>query len=198
MRVCMSTKASRFDHVRVPLLGEHQAYNCAVALGMVDALREKGITTPEQTFVDGLAGVQVPGRLEVIREQPRIVVDCAHNAASVAALMRAIGQNINCESMVVIFGCAQDKDIDGMLLQLQLGADKVIFTSIGTQRSADPHELLVRFQEKTQKMAQVGRTLREAFAIAKHCVGREDLICITGSMYLVGEAKQLVAAGELV
>lgn len=197
MRVCMTTKNSRFDHVRVPMLGEHQSLNCAVALGMIDALREKGVPIQEQTAVDGLAGVQVPGRLEIIREQPRIVVDCAHNAASIAALMRAIGQNINCESMVVIFGCSLDKDIDGMLTQLQLGADKVIFTSNATPRSADPHDLLIRFQEKTQKMAQVGRTLKEAYAIAKHCVGREDLICITGSVYLVGEAKRLVAAGEL-
>lgn len=196
-RVCMSTQVSRFDHVQVPLLGEHQAINCGVALGMIDALREKGWEIPEQVAVDGLAKVRVPGRLEIIREHPRTIVDGAHNAASIAALMRAIGQNISSESMVVIFGCAADKDIDGMLTQLQLGADKVIFTSSGSPRSANPHELLVRFQDKCQKMAQVGETLREAYEIAKRCVGREDLICITGSFYLVGEAIRLNQAGQL-
>jgi dihydrofolate synthase/folylpolyglutamate synthase len=196
-RVCMTTKQSRFDHVHVPLLGEHQAMNCGVALGMVDALRERGFAVPEQQAVDGLARVSIPGRLEMVRDHPRTIVDGAHNAASIAALMRAIGQNISSESMVVIFGCSADKDIDGMLSQIQLGADKVIFTTAGTSRSADPHELLLRFQEKSAKMAQVGRTLPEAYEIAKTCVGREDVICITGSFYLVGEAKRLLALGQI-
>ncbi|MBW7904404.1 MAG: bifunctional folylpolyglutamate synthase/dihydrofolate synthase [Phycisphaerae bacterium] len=196
-RVCMTTKQSRFDHVHVPLLGEHQAMNCGVALGMIDALRERGFAVPEQQAVDGLARVSIPGRLEIVRDHPRTIVDGAHNAASIAALMRAIGQNISSESMVVIFGCSADKDIDGMLSQIQLGADKVIFTTAGTSRSADPHELLLRFQEKSPKMAQVGRTLPEAYEIAKTCVGREDVICITGSFYLVGEAKRLLALGQI-
>lgn len=196
-RVCMSARATRFDHVHVPLLGEHQALNCAVALGMIDALRERGWQLPEQPSIDGLERVYIPGRLEQVRDMPRTIVDAAHNAASVAALMRAIGQNISSESMVVIFGCSADKDIDGMLAQLQLGADKVIFTGNGTPRSADPFELLSRFQEKSQKMAQVAPDLAAAYEIAKHCVNREDIICITGSIYLVGEAKRLAAAGRL-
>lgn len=196
-RVCMATPSSRFDHLQVPLLGEHQAYNCAVALGMIDALRQKNVNIPEQTAIDGLARVRVQGRLETIREQPRTIVDAAHNAASVAALMKAIGQNITYDSMVVIFACSLDKDIDGMLGQLQLGADKVIFTTNGTSRSADPMDLHLRFLEKTQKMSQVAPNLVEAYKIARHCVTREDIICITGSVYLVGEAKKAQAAGLL-
>jgi len=196
-RVSVCTPTTRFDHLRVPLLGEHQAHNCGVALGIIDAMRAEKVSIPAQAAIDGLAKVRIEGRLEVIREQPRTVVDAAHNAASVSALMRAIGQNITYDSMVVIFGCAQDKDIDGMLNQLQLGADKVIFTTARTPRSADPRELHARFMERTQKMAQVANTLEEAYRIAGHCVTREDLICITGSVYLVGEAKKLHAAGRL-
>jgi len=192
-RVCVSTPTSRFDHLRVPLLGEHQAHNCGVALGIIDALRQCGYDVPGQAAIDGLAKVRVQGRLEFIRDYPRTVVDAAHNAASIGALMRAIGQNITYDSMVVIFGCSADKDIDGMLDQLQLGADKVIFTSTGVPRSADPHDLLNRFIERSQKMAQVGETLAEAYDIACRCVTREDLICITGSVYLVGLAKKLLA-----
>ncbi len=111
--------------------------------------------------------------------------------------MRAIGQNISYDSMVVIFGCCADKDVDGMLQQLQLGADKVIFTTSGTPRSMDPHELHNRFVEKSQKMAQVADTLEEAYRIACNCVSREDLVCITGSIFLVGLAKKLQVAGKL-
>ncbi len=189
-RVCLATSTTRIDHLKVPLLGEHQADNCGVALGMIDVLRESGIAISEQDTIDGLGKVQVQGRLEQIRAMPRTVVDAAHNAASVRALMKAIGQNIGYDSMVVIFGCSLDKDIDGMLTQLQTGADKIIFTSNGTPRSADPHELYQRFAEKSGKMAQVAPKLEDAFTIAQSCVTRDDLICITGSVYLVGEAKK--------
>jgi dihydrofolate synthase/folylpolyglutamate synthase len=195
-RVCMTTPTNRFDHIRVPLLGEHQAHNCGVALGIVDALQQRGIEISPQDVIDGLAEVRVQGRLETIRTQPHTIVDAAHNAASVAALMRAIGQNVAYDSMVVIFGCSSDKDIDGMLDQLQLGADKVIFTSTGTPRSADPHDLLMRFQEKSQKMAQVEEDLLQAYQTACNCVTREDLICVTGSVHLVGHAKKTLTAAE--
>ncbi|MBN2446085.1 MAG: bifunctional folylpolyglutamate synthase/dihydrofolate synthase [Phycisphaerae bacterium] len=196
-RVCMATPTTRFDHLPVPLYGEHQAHNCGVALGLIDSLREGGAAITVQDAIDGLARVRVEGRLETIRELPLTVVDSAHNGASIAALMRAIGQSFNYDSMVVIFGCSADKDIDGMLNQLRLGADKVIFTGIGNPRSADPLELHARFQEMTQKMAQVTPTLPEAYRIARNCVTREDLICITGSVYLVGEAKVMAAQGQL-
>lgn len=196
-RVCMASPISRFDHLQVPLLGEHQAFNCGVALAMFDALRERGHTLTVQNAIDGLGRVHVQGRLETLRSvPPRVIIDAAHNAASVRALMRAIGQNITYDSMVVIFGCMVDKDIDGMLAQLQLGADKVIFTPIASPRSADAKELLSRFVEKSQKMAQLAGSLEQAYQIAQHCVTREDLICITGSVYLVGEAKKLAAAGK--
>lgn len=189
-RVCMATKTSRFDHVRVPLAGEHQAENCAIALGLVDALREQGVEIAPQDAIDGLAKVSSFGRMQTIRRNPQTIVDGAHNAASIRALMRAIGQHITYDSMVVIFACSADKDIDGMLKQIQLGADKVIFTSTGTPRSADPHELQQRFQELSPKMAQVEERLEDAFRIAMHCVTREDLICITGSVYIAGAAMQ--------
>lgn len=193
-RVCMATPSTRFDHIQVPLLGEHQAHNCGVALGIVDALRERGIEVSAQDAIDGLAEVKVQGRLETIRELPHTIVDAAHNAASIRALMRAVGQNISYDSMVVIFGCSADKDIDGMLDQLQIGADKLIFTSTGTPRSTDPHDLLTRFQEKSYKMAQVEEDLIQAYRTACNCVTREDLICITGSVHLVGHAKRVLGA----
>lgn len=196
-RVCMATPRSRFDHLQVPLVGEHQAHNCGIALGIVDALREQGYEISPEDVIDGLAKTQIEGRCEVIRDLPLTVIDAAHNAESITALMRAIGQSFNYDSMVLIFGCSSDKDVDGMLDQLRLGADKVIFTNIGSPRSMDPKELLQRFQERTQKMAQSAETLEEAYQIARRCVSRDDLICITGSIYLIGEAKQKMLAGAL-
>lgn len=192
-RVSLTTKQSRFEHLHVPLIGEHQAINCGVALGVVDALKERGFAIDDQKAIEGLSKVRLPGRLEMICEEPRIIVDGAHNAASVEAVMRAIGQNISYDSMVVIFGCQTDKDIMGMIDHVQLGADKVIFTQSRSPRAADPAELAIMYNERCGKMSQVASNLEEALAIADRAVGREDLICITGSFYIVGEAKRVIA-----
>jgi dihydrofolate synthase/folylpolyglutamate synthase len=105
--------------------------------------------------------------------------------------MRGIGQNVPYDSMIVIFGCQRDKDVNGMLRHVQLGADKVIFTSTGSPRSMDPHDLSAAYVEQCGKMAQVAEDLEEAIRIAGSALTREDLICITGSFYLVGQAKRL-------
>jgi len=98
--------------------------------------------------------------------------------------------------MVVIFGCCGDKDVSGMLERVTHGADKVIFTKVDNIRSADPNELAMRYTELYGKMAQVAPTLQDALAIAYRAVTKEDLICITGSFYLVGEAKKFYASGK--
>lgn len=187
-RICLTTPNCRFEHLHVPLLGEHQAVNCSIALGMLDVLKSRGLPIDDQLAMGGLANVRLGGRMEIISEEPKILVDGAHNAASIDALMRAIGQNITYDSMVVIFGCAKDKDISGMVRRIQLGADKVIFTSTGSPRSADPVELAAEYTEKSGKMVQVAPTLEEAMQTAMGAVGRDDLICITGSFYLIADA----------
>ncbi len=189
-RLSLTTPTSRFEHLHVPLLGEHQAINCGVALSMLDALKSRGFQIDDQKAIAGLGTVQLAGRMEIIRQDPRILVDGAHNAASIEALIRAIGQNIPYDSMVVIFGCHRDKDIDGMLRRLKLGADKLIFAGTGSPRSMDPYELTERYTALTGKMAQTAATLEESMAIAFSVVTREDLICVTGSFHLVGLAKR--------
>lgn len=196
-RVCLTTPNSKFEHLAVPLIGEHQAINCGLALAVVDRLKSRGIAINDSRAMEGLSKVTIPGRMEMVSQTPRVIVDGAHNAASLDAAMRAIGQHIPYDSMVVIFGCCGDKDVPGMLERITSGADKVIFTRIDSVRSADPHELAVQYVELYGKMAQVAENLEEALSIANRAVTKEDLICITGSLYLVGEAKKLFAATKV-
>jgi dihydrofolate synthase/folylpolyglutamate synthase len=133
--------------------------------------------------------------MELVYEQPKILLDGAHNAASMAALIKTVGAHIPYDSMVLIFGCAVDKDIRGMLEKVDLGADKVIFTRSSTNpRAADPTDLQRMFGEVSGKMSQVAPTLKDAINIAYRAVGKGDLILIAGSFYLVGEAKTLLSA----
>ena len=192
-RICVTTPTCHFDHLLVPLVGEHQAMNCGVAIGVIDEMRKQGIPIVDEKCVSGLRNVRLPGRMEMICEEPRVLGDGAHNAASIEALMRAIGQNVPYDSMVVIFGCCADKDVEGMLKLIQLGADKIIFTKINSPRAMDPSDLAVKFSEVAGRMAQVATSLEDAFVIAEKAVTREDLICVTGSFYLVSAAKVLFA-----
>jgi dihydrofolate synthase/folylpolyglutamate synthase len=190
-RIGLTTATSKFEHLHVPLQGVHQAVNCGVALTMLDVLKSRGYQIDDQLAMSGLGNVRLPGRMQIICEEPRILVDAAHNAASIDALMRAIGQNINYDSMIVIFGCHKDKDISGMIRRIQLGADKIIFTGTGSPRSADPAELAALYTEHSGKMAQVGSSLEQAMRTAQSAATREDLICITGSFYLIAEAMRM-------
>lgn len=193
MLVGLATDRTSFEHISVPLMGEHQAFNCGLALAILDRLGERGFRITDARITKGLASVRMPGRMEIVRENPRVLLDGAHNAESIKALIRAIGTQVPYDSMIVIFGCAADKDIPGMLAEIALGADKVIFTRTrGSARAADPQELARRFTEENERMAQTAASLEEALALAGRGVGRDDLICITGSLHLVGEAKGLM------
>jgi dihydrofolate synthase/folylpolyglutamate synthase len=190
MRVCMTTEGNRFEHLAVPLMGEHQAVNCGLALAMLDKLHRGGLTFDLPKALEGLSRVKIPGRLEIVNREPQVIIDGAHNAASMQALFRGVGQHIPYDSMVVIFGCNCDKDIDGMLEKISLGADKVIFTkSSNNPKAADPAELSNLYTERYGKMAQVAESFEHAMEIAERAITREDLIVITGSFYLIGEAK---------
>ncbi len=193
-RVCLTTPLSKYEHLAVPLMGEHQAINCGLALSVIDKLKGRGFAISDAKVIEGLGKTRVPGRMEMISQTPRVIVDCAHNAASVDAAMRAIGQHVPYDSLIVIFGCCQDKDVAGMLERISAGADKVIFTPVQSIRTASPDELAASYTELYGKMAQVAPTLEEALVIANRAVTKEDLICITGSFFLVGEAKRLFAA----
>ncbi|MEM7227849.1 MAG: folylpolyglutamate synthase/dihydrofolate synthase family protein [Planctomycetota bacterium] len=190
-RVCLITESSQFMHLPVPLPGEHQAANCGLALAAIDLLSNAGFRFEEVPLHKGLASTQNPGRMELIWDRPRILIDGAHNAVALSSLIRCVGAHVPYDSMVCVFGCCEDKDVSALLEKVALGGDKIIFTkSRGTPRAADPEDLQKQFAEISGKMSQVARSLPEALDLASRAVGRDDLIVVTGSFYLAGEAKK--------
>lgn len=198
-RVCLSSDRNNFEHFVVPLMGHHQGHNCGLALAILDKLCERGFETPAELVNDGLESTSLPARAEIAWPSPRIMLDGAHNPSSLRALFTTIGQHVPYDSLVVVFGCGSDKDVPGMLAELDRGADKVIFTrAAGNPRAVDPHELARMFEEASGKMCQVEATLKDAINAAHAAVSSEDLIAVTGSFFLAGEAKKLLshAAGR--
>ena len=144
-------------------------------------------------MTQGLARTPNFGRLEQVWERPRIIVDGAHNPESVSGLVKAIGAHMRYDSMVMIFGCAADKNVPGMLQAVARGADKIIFTRASdSPRAMDPKELHRRFAEFSHKMVQTAPNVKDAINLAARAVARDDIICVTGSFYVAGEAKKLL------
>ncbi|MEM1356406.1 MAG: folylpolyglutamate synthase/dihydrofolate synthase family protein [Planctomycetota bacterium] len=190
-RVCVNTDTSKFEHLPVPLKGEHQAHNCGLALAILDKLKSHGFHFEEQRLIQGLADTNLPGRMELVHEKPRVIIDGAHNAASLQALIKSLGAHVQYDSLVMVFGCGADKDVNGMLEQVALGADKVVFTRAKMNpRAMEEQDLLTQFADLSGKMAQTASTLPEALKLAGRAVSREDLIIVTGSFYLAGEARK--------
>jgi len=193
-RICVTSQRIGYEHMAVPLKGEHQAGNCGLALALLDQLAARGFVLPEREVAEGLAKTPVSGRLELAWSSPRILLDTAHTPDSMQCLIRAVGAHLRFDSLVAIFGCCGDKAVDSMLVEIARGADKVIFTKVSDNpRAMDPEELATRFREQTGTMCQTEPDLKSAINTAARAVGRDDLVLVTGSCYLVGEAKRLLA-----
>src|SRR5207237_8951805 len=108
-RVCLTTPNSKFEHLAVPLIGEHQAINCGMALSVIDRLKGRGFAISDNKAMEGLSKTVAPGRMEMVSQMPAVIVDGAHNAASLDAMMRGIGQHVPYHSMWVLCGCSADK-----------------------------------------------------------------------------------------
>jgi dihydrofolate synthase/folylpolyglutamate synthase len=193
-RICIITEETQFMHTPVPLQGAHQARNCGLALAAICKLKTLGFKFEDASLYESLEKSTIEGRMELAWDKPKILVDGAHNPSSLQSLIRCIGAHVPYDSMVCVFGCCADKDVNGMLRELSLGADKIIFTkSDGNPRAAEPQILQRQFAEISGKMTQVAESLGEALEIAARATSRDDLICVTGSFYIVGDAKKHLA-----
>ncbi|MBL4697632.1 MAG: bifunctional folylpolyglutamate synthase/dihydrofolate synthase [Phycisphaerales bacterium] len=194
-RVCVGKEDEGFEHISVPLLGMHQADNCALALAIILELRSHRFVLPERLISAGLEQINRSGRIEQIFDQPRIYIDGAHTPESVRETLKAVGAHIKYDSLVVIFGCASDKDVAGMLRELDRGADKVLFTKAsGNPRAMDPDELLSMFAQDHRVMGEVKASVKEAINVAAGVIKKDDVILLLGSFYIAGEAKALFQA----
>jgi dihydrofolate synthase/folylpolyglutamate synthase len=131
-----------FRDIGLGLLGRHQAANAGLAWAAADELRQQGWAIPEAAVRRGLAEVRWPARVEVVARRPTVVLDAAHNAASVAALMEVLAESFVARRRWLIFATTQEKDLRGMLERLRGHFDEVIFTRyLDNPRGVPPEEL---------------------------------------------------------
>jgi len=194
-KVCVGQGQDCFEHMSVPLLGEHQGANCGLALAIILELRNHGFDLPEQQIIAGLEHTPREGRLEQVNDRPKVYIDGAHTPESVKETLKAVAQQVTFDSMVVIFGCSADKQSDAMLEELKARADKVIFTkATSNARSMNPDVLSKRYTDRFSRSCESYPTPTQAIKSAGMSLGPNDLLLILGSFYLAGETKSLFEA----
>jgi dihydrofolate synthase/folylpolyglutamate synthase len=180
-----------YERLTCPLAGRHQLRNAALALGTVELIGAAGFKVDDRAVVEGLRRTRWEGRLEVLQREPMLLVDGAHNPAGATTLRRALRNDFSYRRLWLIFGVLGDKDYRTMVKKLFPLADGVILTYPHSDRSL-PLDVLLPLARRYQRDIEISEDPADALQSALSRAGKEDLICVAGSLYLVGEIKNIL------
>lgn len=173
---------------KIKLLGDHQLINAGVAVGVIKALGLQGVRIKKEAIKKGLLNTLWPGRCEIVARNPLIVLDGAQNIASACALKKTIKRNFRYKRLILILGVSKDKDISGICNQFYNLADKIILTQAFSLRAAQAEVLARHFKNK---FTYITSNIKEAKEKAIELAGKNDLILVSGSLFVVGEFRAL-------
>ena len=171
----------------IPLLGDYQLGNAATAVAALEVLAGRGVNISKNSIISGLAQVGWPGRLQILSHRPLLIVDGAHNPDSARRLKQSLEQHFDFDRAILVIGASSDKDIAGIISELAPPFDKVIVTRSRHPR-AMPLPLLKAEFRRHGVEAQAIDTVSEALSLALALAGARDLVCVTGSLFVVAEA----------
>jgi dihydrofolate synthase/folylpolyglutamate synthase len=190
------TMFQEHPHLRMKLLGEHQLANAACAIGIIESLRSYGIYVSDSDIREGLKKTAWPGRFEIASHHPLIVLDGAQNQASAAALRKTVEKFFSGYEVMLILGISKDKDIEGVLRELIPLSKDVILTKADNPRAAQPRDIkeLIIAKGLGARLGRIhlSQNIKEALDLALACWDPKELLLITGSLFLVGEARHLL------
>lgn len=200
--------------LRCSLKGGYQVENAALALAVL-AILAPDFPVRGEDVREGLLAVRWPGRLEYFclaagrkvdcakPQDPaapppiRYLLDGAHNPAGVTSLKDTLGQEFTYKRLILVWACMSDKDMSKTLSTMAPLADTIIFTMPESERSARPEQLAALLPEERRSRVLSSTSVRQALELAGREAGPEDLVCVAGSLYLVGAARRILL-GDLV
>jgi dihydrofolate synthase/folylpolyglutamate synthase len=177
--------------VRTAMVGRHQAVNAAVAITAADKLGRTGAKVDDRAIRAGLAGGRLPGRFELVQQKPPVIVDVAHNVQKIGVLMNVLDEVFGERKMTFVVGFLEGKDARRMIGVLSRKARCFVFTkpTVRGKKAIDP-ELLKRLAGKlTNAHSLVDPEPRSAMDVALGLAGDRGIVCVTGSLYLVGKIR---------
>ncbi|WP_139738909.1 bifunctional folylpolyglutamate synthase/dihydrofolate synthase [Actinomyces wuliandei] len=198
--VTLRTAAAVYEDVFVPLHGRYQAHNALLALAAAEAVLG-GRALPPRVVEEGLASVTSPGRLEVLRPSPTVLVDAAHNPHGVEALVEAVEEVFGFRHLVAVVGVMADKDVEGVLGGLEPATDAVVCVPIASERAMDVEDLAeVAREVYGQDRVRLAHDLAEGVDLAATLAEGTDApatssgVVIVGSVLLAAQARALFGA----
>lgn len=192
-RVFITTEQRTWPGMELKLAGEHQADNASLVVAGIEELQRQGLHIPDRAVREGLAEVVWHARMEVVSQKPWIVIDCAHNIASVHALVKTLEGSFPLTTTArrfLIFAASRDKELSPMLEILGPHFSAIVLTSFASNaRAMDPQALYGLLPESLRAKTTVNPSARGALAQLRTRLGPDDLICVTGSVFLAGELR---------
>jgi dihydrofolate synthase/folylpolyglutamate synthase len=179
----------RWPDLQIPLAGDHQFGNAALALAACEMLGSASGSLTHETIRSGLAKTNWPGRMECVSRRPYILIDGAHNLIAARRLADYLSADLKDRRIVLVVGILSDKPYRAMLRALVPLCARVVVTRPAIDRGLPPETLLAevkRMTDRVQVIPDVGRAVAQAVETA----APEDAVCIAGSLYVVGEAKE--------
>ncbi|HXY54486.1 MAG TPA: folylpolyglutamate synthase/dihydrofolate synthase family protein [Nitrospirota bacterium] len=181
-----------YNNVRITMHGRYQVDNASLAIAAAECMEVSGIILSEPALRLGLERAQWEGRLERVGRRPDIYLDGAHNPASAKMLAGAVQEMKSAyRRLVLIIGILGDKDYRGILAELVPLAERVIVTRPQYSRAMDVQALASEVQ-RLHSAVVTAETVGDAIAMARQTAGADDLILVTGSLYVVGEARSVL------
>ena len=177
--------------LRTPMLGAHQVTNAATAVAVADELRARGAAIDEEAIAGGIARTRVAGRLEVMGQRPLVVADGAHNPAAAAVLAESLREYLEWRRCFFVLGAMGGKDLRGIAYKLAGLASGVWCCGLDSRRGRDPDEMAAELAPLAPHVV-VAASVAEGIAQARRRAEEADLICVTGSLYAVAEARSAV------
>jgi dihydrofolate synthase/folylpolyglutamate synthase len=197
-RVQITTPTRHWPVLEVNLLGDHQAMNAAVAVAGIEVLRTRcGFSIPDGAIATGLREVHWPARLEVVRRDPLVVLDCAHNVASAGALVDTLAASFPPGPRLLVFAGSSDKDLLGMFRVLSPHFRHAFLTRYSNNpRSVSPEDLAHLVRQAGEMAFSLHATPTLAWEAARRAAAPGELVCITGSVFLAGELRPVLVQSE--
>jgi len=187
----VKTERRFYPRLFSPLLGKHQLINASTAIGAIDLLRDYGIFVPRKAIMEGIKKVRWPGRIQILFRNPLFIVDCAHNTSSAQALANFLRGIPRARKLILIMGISKNKDVEGMGKVLSPLVDEIILTKVDNPRATEPGEIKKRIKNSSPHKIVIKNKAPDALSYALSSAECEDIICVTGSVYLAGEVLRL-------
>jgi dihydrofolate synthase/folylpolyglutamate synthase len=176
-------------NLRISLLGDYQIKNASLALAATELLIEKGFIIPEEAIRNGLAGARWPGRLEIVRRSPLVVIDGAHNAEAFQGLRNALQNTFAYRRLILVLGILGDKALENILEIIVPLADALVITKPNNPRAAEPEDLKKIACKMVNGPVFVEENIPKAVNLAITMARSPDLVLVAGSLYVIGDAR---------